>query len=392
METDHPFDPNPGPETSPQAASETAPQISPLVASSPVGSSSVAAAAPPLPPAYRDRGSGLVFFGVVQVILGLLSALMVPLMVLSMAIAVGRSHLPAGAGIRIMQFVSAASIYALIAALFVTLGIGSIQMKRWARALNVVFSCYWLLSGALATVLLTAILPMMMRSFMQISRNSTPDASPEMTSGVMAVMLTVIIVFMAFFLIAVPIAFIVFYARNDVAETVRHRDPVERWTDRTPLAVLGGSVVLAIGAAYLFLTGVSAPPFPFFGRYLYGISAAACFLAFAALDFYLAVAIFRLSSVGWWIAVFFMPLRLISMAITFARADMMQAYAHTGMSDEQLQTLNSSPMLRSHVFLWWSLLSAVIIYGYILWLKRYFTQPASGRVDAAPGWLSANGK
>jgi hypothetical protein len=173
-----------------------------------------------------------------------------------------------------------------------------------------------------------------------------------------------------------------------VAETVHHRDPVERWTDRVPLPVLGGSMVMAFGALYLFLSGVTVPLFPFFGRYLYGISGAACFLAFAALDAYLAIGFFRLKSAVWWIAVFALPIRLISMAITFARADMAQAYSKMGMSEQQLQMLNSSPMSRTHVFLWWSLLSSLIIYGYILWLKRYFKEPASPQAESPLPQLS----
>lgn len=375
MEADQPQDPNPAPEPGPQ----TPPEIVFVTAPPAITPASVAMApvAPPAPE-YRDRGSGLVFFGVVQIILGLLSALMVPLA----ALGAFMSRLAPGGGMRPSQFISGVSTYAFIAAVFLCLGIGSIQMKRWARALTLVASCYWLLSGALLTVLMTAVLPVMMRSFLQIQRNATPDSAPEMTTGVMAVMLTVIIVFLAFFLIALPIAFIVFYSRDDVAETVRHRDPVERWTDRTPLPVLGGSVVFTVGALYLLLTGITMPLFPFFGRYLYGISGAACFIAFAGLDAYFAVAFFRLKSAAWWIAVFALPVRLISMAITFARADMVQAYSKIGMSEQQLQMLNSSPLSRTHVFLWWNLLSSVIIFGYILWLKRYFNQPATAPAEA----------
>ena len=87
----------------------------------------------------------------------------------------------------------------------------------------------------------------------------------------MAVILTLIIIFAAFFLVAVPIAFVVFYSRKDVAETVHHRDPLQRWTDRTPLPVLGASVVLALGSLYFLLVGLTNPVFPFFGRYLTGV-------------------------------------------------------------------------------------------------------------------------
>jgi hypothetical protein len=368
VETDQPQDPNPAPALTQEIAPEPIP---------PAPQKAFAIVAPP-PAPFRDRGSGLVFFGVIQIILGLLSALMVPFA----ALGAFMSHLAPGGGMRPGQLISGISFYAFAAVVLICLGIGSIQVKRWARALTLVASCYWLLSGVLMTVLMTAVLPVTMRSFLQIQRNATPDSAPEITTGVMAIILTIVIVFIAFFLIALPIAFIVFYSRHDVAETVRHRDPVERWTDRVPLPVLGGSMVLAFGALYLFLTGVTLPLFPFFGRYLYGISGAACFVAFAALDAYLAAGFFRLKSMAWWIAVFALPVRLVSMAITFARADMMQAYSKMGMSEQQLQMLNSSPMSRSHVFLWWSLLSGIIIYGYVLWLKRYFKEPPSPQAEA----------
>jgi hypothetical protein len=65
------------------------------------------------------------------------------------------------------------------------------------------------------------------------------------------------------------------------------------------------------------------------------------------------------------------------MALTYARADMMQAYSKIGMSDAQLKMLSSNPMFRGHVFLWWGLMSMVVLLGYLLWLKRYFRASVS---------------
>jgi hypothetical protein len=402
VENDLPSQPSSESSSAPEPSHEIAPEVpAPVATDLPVAPATVnlpavpaatdlpvapTIATPPIPeaPAYRDRSTGLMIFGVFQIILGLMSALMVPFAALGMFM----SRLAPGGGMRLGQFVSGVSVYAFIAVVFVCLGIGSIQTKRWARALTLIISVYWLFSGALITVLLTAVLPVTVRSVLQAQQNAANGQSREMSTGIMTVMLTMIIVFAAFFLIIVPIAYVVFYSRNDVAETCRHRDPVERWTDRTPLPVLGASMVLTVGALYLFLTGITVPLFPFFGRYLYGVSGTACFLTFAALDTYLAVGFFRLKLAAWWIAVFALPLRLISMAITFTRADLMQAYSKMGMSDAQLQMLNSSPLSRSHVFLWWGLLSSVIIYGYILWLKRYFKQPVSLPAELLPSQAS----
>lgn len=369
METDLPLEPGPEPEQR-EAAPQFVPESIPAPDSAPI-----AVAAPVLEqPAYSDRSTGLMMFGVFQIILGLLAALMVPFVALGAFIA----RLGPGGAMRPGQYVSGMASYAFIAAVLLTLGVGSALTKRWARALTLVTSWYWLIMGALITVLLTAMLPVAMRSALEQAQQNTGGApAADISNGVMAVVLTLMIVFAAFFLLAVPIGFIVFYSRADVAETCRRRDPVERWTDRVPLPVLGASVVLFMGSLYLLVMGITTPVFPFFGKYLHGIAGAACFLAVAALDIYLAVAIFRLKLSGWWLAILTLPVRLLSMALTYARADLMQAYSKMGWSDEQLKMLNSNPMLRGHVALWWSLLSLLIFFGYLLWLKRYFHAPAA---------------
>jgi hypothetical protein len=335
----------------------------------------IASPTPAIPevPVYRDRGTGLVLFGVVQIILGLLAALMVPFVVLGAFV----SKLAPGGSMRPGQYISGVASYAFISAALLTLGVGSIQMKRWARALTLVVSWYWMIMGALITVLLTAVFPVMIRSAIQAQQNAAGAPSPELQAGVMAVIITIMIVFFAFFLVIVPIAFVVFYSRSDVALTCRHRDPVERWTDRTPLPVLGASVVLFTGALYMLLVGLTTPLFPFFGHYLTGIPAAGCFLALGAVDIYLAIAIFRLQSTGWWTAALLAPIRLLSMVLTYRKADLMQAYSKMGWSDTQVKMLSSSPLFRSHVILWWSLVSLVLFFGYLLWLKRYFKTPAA---------------
>jgi hypothetical protein len=333
-------------------------------------------------PAYRDRGTGLVIFGVAQIILGLLAALVVPLIALSAFMA----RLAPGGTMPFARVISGAIFYVFIAALLLALGIGSVRMKRWARALTLVTSWYWLILGTLGTVSLTAVLPVTMRTALaQAQQNSAGTSSPEITTGVMAVIITIVIVFFAFFLILVPVAFLIFYSRNDVAETCRHRDPVERWTDRAPLPVLGASVAFFALSLRGLITGITAPMFPFFGRYLTGIPAAAVLVALAALDLYLAVALFRLRSSGWWIAIVATPVRMLAVAFSYSRAGLMQAYSKMGWSDEQMNILNSSPLFRSRVVLWWGVILMMMFFGYLLWLKRYFkTPPTATPVETLP--------
>jgi hypothetical protein len=318
---------------------------------------------------FRDRSTGLVIFGIAQIILGLLVGLMVPFA----ALGVFMSRLAAGgASMRLGQFVSSMAIYAFAAATLFCLGIGSVQMRRWAHALTLVVSWYWMFSGALITVLLTAVLPVTVRSLLQAQAPGASEQSTQVSTAVMAMILTIIIVFIALFLVVVPIAFVLFYSMKDVAETCRHRDPKPRWTDHVPLPVLGASVILTGQALYLLLTGVTTPLFPFFGRYLHGVAAFTGFSIVAGLDIYVAIAMFRLSATGWWTAIIIGPIRMFSMALSFGRADIIQAYSKLGWSQEQLRVLSSSPMFRGHLVLWWSLLSTATLYGYFVWLKRYF--------------------
>lgn len=368
----------PEPETEPAPATETVPQ--------PTAPAVIPTSAVPAPqvPTYRDRSTGLVVFGAFQIILGLLAALMVPLA----ALGAFMSRITPGGPMRPAQYISSIATYAFIAAALIGLGSGSVQMKRWAYALTLVISWYWLIIGVLITILLTAVLPVTMRGILHAQQNDGVP-SGNVPTGVMAAILTVVIVFFAFFLVIVPIAFVVFYSNKDVEQTCHYRDPFERWTDRAPLPVLGATVALFTGALYMLLIGVTTPIFPFFGRYLTGIPGAVCFLGLGALDLYLAIALFRLQFTGWWIAVITVPIRLLSMVLTYARADLMQAYSKMGWSDAQLKILNASPMFRSHVILWWSLTSMVLFFGFLLWLKRYFrSSVVPPAVEALPAPMS----
>jgi hypothetical protein len=339
---------------------------------------------PALPdaPAYRDRRTLLVIFGIVQIILGLLAALMVPLV----ALGAFMSRLAPGGAMRPSQFVSGVATYALISAVFLALGIGSVQTKRWARALTLVTSWYWLIIGTVATVVMTAVLPVAMRRALAQAQQNSPSApSADITTGVMAVIITLMIVFFTFLLVLLPIAFIVFYRRKDVELTCRHRDPIERWTDRTPLPVLGASLAFFTGSLYTLLLAVTSPMLPLFGHYLTGIPAAGCLVLLAGLDLYLAIALFRLRLSGWWIAIIAAPVRMSATALSYNRAGLMQAYAKLGWSDAQLQMLNSNPIFHSRIILGMGVIFMLAFFGYLLWLKRYFKRPAApSQTEAMP--------
>ena len=374
METELPPDSTPTPAPESKVASEPSPTINPAAgfASNPVTDLMSTNALTIEPVLYRDRSTGLVIFGVAQIILGLLAALMVPLIGLSAFL----SRRVPGAAARPGQLISSAAVYLFSAAILIALGIGSLQAKRWARALTLVISWYWLIGGFLVTILLTAVLPVMMRGVLRALQNAAGPAG-NVSTGVMAVILTVIILLCGFFAVIVPLVFVVFYSRKDVGETCRRRDPGPSWTDRAPLPVLGASVVLGVGALYSLVVGATTPMFPFFGRYVTGLAGATDMVALAALDAYIAVALFRLKATAWWLATVTTGIRLLSLFLTFTRADILQAYSKIGWSDQQLKMMSGNPIFRSHVILWWALVSLCLFFSYLIWLRRYFKAPTA---------------
>jgi len=327
------------------------------------------ASAPPYPgptPDYKDRSTGLIVFGIIEILGGFLCALGIPFMLLSLAL--GRR---AGGAMPVGNIVMIVVTYAALAAILITLGIGSTMAKRWARALNLILSWIWVIFGIMVTVIIIAVMPSAFLTAMRTAAQRDPNAGSA-PPGLMAVILTFMIVMMAIFLVVVPLVFLLFYRSRNVAETVRHRDPVERWTDRVPLPVLAFSLMAACGAAYYLLVGVTTPLFPFFGRYLTGNPGRLAFVLFAALDVYIAISFFRLKVSGWWVAVISAVFRVVSAVITFRRADLMEAYVRMGWSHKQLEAMQNNPVMRSGSIMWWSLLAMVAHVGFLVWLKRYF--------------------
>jgi uncharacterized membrane protein len=330
------------------------------------------------PPAYRDRSTGLIVFGIIQIVLGLMAALFIPFMVLAVLLTrhSGAGRVPLG------NYLTSVATYGAVAVLGIVLGVGSIRARRWAWALTLVLSWIWLVTGVLMTVTMTAVLPTSFLAGMRAAQANSGNAAP-MPAGVMAVILTFMIAVATVFLVVLPIIFVAYYRRKDVEETCRRRDPVERWTDRCPLPVLSASLPFAFGAVFFLATSFTTPLFPFFGRYLTGVRAAAVMIPLGILYGFLAYFIYRVRITAWWIAMAAIVLRLSSAAATFVRADLLEAYAKLGWSNEQLQVMSANPVIRSRVFLWWSLAFSVIFLGYMIWIRRYFKPPGAA-AEAAP--------
>jgi hypothetical protein len=342
-----------------------------LSASEPQGASLPPPPAVPPAEAYRDRSTGLVVFGIIQIILGCFAFFMIPLALFGALMA-----RRVGGGMPASTTMLSAMTYALAAIGLLTLGIGSIRARRWAWTLTLTLSWIWLVLGTIGTVMATAMLPKAFLAAFKTASAAHSDA-PPMPTGVMAVVLTVIIAVCAFFMVVLPIIFVVFYRGRNVEQTVKHRDPAERWTDRCPVPVLVLSVLFFAGGVYYLLMSFTTPVFPLFGRYLTGLPGGICLLLLAAFDGLAAYSLFRLRTTWWWITLAAFAVRWASVIVTFRYGDLVKAYAKIGWSQQQLQMLSANPMLNSRMTAYGSAASGLLALGYMIWVKRYFARKAA---------------
>lgn len=335
------------------------------------------APAQPSAPAYKDRSTALVMFGIIEIAGGALSAVAVPF-VLTAAVLGGKAS-----GDRPAVGLALTSLtYLALAAVLITLGIGAVQARRWARALNLVLSWIWLIMGILITLFLVVLLPRGFLAGMRSGALENPGARP-LPPGIMAAVLTFFIVCIAVLLVVLPLVFLLFYRSQDVEQTCKHRDPVECWTDRRPLPVLAFAFLASAASLYYLLTSFTTPA-PFFGRYLTGMPGAAFFLVLAAVDAFVAYSFFRLSVTGWWVAVISIAIRLVSAILTVRTGNLLQAYSRMGWSQRQLDIMRAIPMLPSGFLMGWTIVFLFLYVGFLLWLKRYF------RPAAAPSYTGSD--
>lgn len=316
----------------------------------------------PAPPiVYRDRRTGMILFGIGEIALGVLCLLLAAVMVLGQAMV---SH-NTGTPISLRLIIPSVLFYGIIAIGLISLGIGSIQCRRWARALLLVLSWFWLVVGVLSVPMMAWILP-------RVLSNPQPGGQ-QIPQQALIVIVTVQILIIGVFFILVPGALVLFYRSPHVKSTCETRDPQPRWTDRCPLPVLAVACLACFGSAMMLIMALSGlGVLPFFGMFLSGWSGIASMIALAVLALWIGRSWYRLNPAGWWAVLLISLVFSISNILTFARVDIMEMYEKMGYPQEQLDLMRQYNWMDGRTVMWMSILSFVPFLGYLLWTKRYF--------------------
>jgi hypothetical protein len=319
-------------------------------------------------PAFKNRSTGLIIFGILTILLGGLTGLMLLLMIVQTAVAKTATPTPFAALLMVIF------IYATLAAALIWLGIGSIMARRWARALLLIFSWVWLIMGIVMVITMACVLPKVMEN-LQATSNGQPALPPGAITGVVMFMILVL----GFFFILVPAVWIFFYSSRHVKATCEARDPVTRWTDACPLPVLALSLWLWFSVPmFLLLPLMGHGVIPFFGTFLSSLPGSLVCLVLALLWAYSAWLLYKLDVRGWWLVLVMMVVWTASTILTYARHGMIEMYQRMGYPQDQIDEMQRTGLFAGNWMIWFMVLFIVPFLGYMLFVKKYL------RSDEAP--------
>jgi hypothetical protein len=308
--------------------------------------------APASAAAPGDRSAGLILFGVLQLGVGAICALIA----LAVAAAMSTTPPPTGSMPATAAFAPTLVVYGVAACYFFSVGAGSIRRRRWARALSAAVGALWLVFGVVTAIVAFLAIP---RLLVMVPRAQEKAFVGGLTA------------FALFFLLALPLAIFLFYKSDRTRETCELRDPRIRWTDRVPLPVLTLMILLAFTSISL-LVSLTNPVLPLMSTILTGGPAAITLLALAGLCAFLTVQLYRLKESAWWTLALLQVIGGIVAAITMARIDINEVYRSAGLLTPQIEAMNLQELYRNPL-LWVLMAAAWLAYSaFLLAIRKYF--------------------
>jgi hypothetical protein len=316
-------------------------------------------------PAFKNRSTGLTVFGILTIVFGSITGLMVLISLLGLAMAASNPNLRQTS---MSAFVLSVFLYGGLAAALIWLGIGSIMARRWARALILIFSWAWLVMGVFMVFFMGYFMPKAWENMPSV------NGQPAIPQGTIFIMTVFGVLFAAIFFVILPLVWIFFYANHHTQATVEMRDPVRRWTDACPLPVLGLSLWLFISAlTMLFFPVLYHGIAPFFGVFLSGLLGSLLYVAVAGVWAYCAWRLYNMDVRGWWIALIAVLLYMVSSLMTFARHDALEMYHLMGYPQAQIDQLQKLDVFSGNKMIRTMLVFFVPFLGYIVYVKQYLT-------------------
>jgi hypothetical protein len=308
-------------------------------------------------PGFKDRKKWLVAFGVFEIIIGSLFAL-----ILIGFIITTNLHNNSLQPMSMKMQVFVCLFYLFLSVWFIWMGIGSIKARRWARAFILVTSWIWLISGISGMIFMMLFMPDIVGNMVQ-----TGKISEDMALSIKYAILWI----NSFLLIIMPGVFVLFYGSKNVKATCEFRNPQQGWLDKHPLPVLAISIMSSLAAGMILLRGFYGWSMMFFGFILSGMAGAGVSLVAVLLLFYVAWGAYKLNMKAWWCAVLMTIVRTISVTITYLYADIWKMYEKMNLSEQQLEAMKKY-MMSSSTSILLAVVWGFVALGYLLYVRKYF--------------------
>ena len=263
------------------------------------------------------------------------------------------------------QMILVVILYLLLAVWFVWMGIGSILARKWARALILITSWLWLISGVLGILFILLFMPDIF----------APMATgEEITKEIAVVVQSILMGVMAVILVIIPGVFVLFYSSRHVKATCEQRDPQVRWTDKAPLSVITVSSILGIVAISMPFLGFYQWTIPFFGLVLSGTPGAIVVLIYTLLFAYAAWGTYKLRMRAWWCGLILTIASVVSMGITFSRVSLVEFYEQMNMPNESLDIMKEFGIFHDTTtyLIFWGIMAIGFLW-FLIYTKKYFS-------------------
>ena len=253
------------------------------------------------------------------------------------------------------------AVYGIAGLVFVTLGVGSIRARRWARALWLVVSSFWLIGGVLAA----AVVALLMAS----------------VAGVESILLIAILSFFAVFMIGLPASLLAFYRSPHVKATCEAAAPEPCWTDGCPLPVLGAALWFASMTLTLPWMGwLYGGLYPFFGHFVRGAAGHGLWIASGLLSGIATYGIYRRIHTLWLLGLVLVLGQGISATVTYAVVDPKELFAAMSIEGAALEQIERMGMIRPSFMIGSASAAILPMVGLLLWARACFpkrsTEPA----------------
>jgi hypothetical protein len=252
------------------------------------------------------------------------------------------------------------SVYLLGGVLMVTLGIGSMLARRWARDLSLIVAWMWMFVGVIMAATMIVLVPRFMPRM---------PADQAQTGTIVLTCLTIVF---AFFGVVIPLALILFYRSANVRATCIALDPHPRWTERAPLPLLALALWTLSGAVGMMTMSAYAV-LPLGRQIITGPFAVLAYCTLGLFMLYVSWGLYTRRRVAWWLGIAYGALAAIYCVVVFPRIDYdklvsaMHMPRTPGMPD-------LGDIYRSPWFLAYLGFCSLLYFGYFAFVYRYFRE------------------